>query len=84
MEITARPATARPEDDDRRLLGTPCCVAVQVPVQFAPAFPQPFTLAAHRSPAEHVAPDPVSQLDDRVRAGLQVQPPGCLGRAPSR
>jgi hypothetical protein len=28
----------------------------------------------------HVAPGPVCRLDERARIGLQVQPPGRLGR----
>src|SRR6266540_6776386 len=83
LERAACPATARLEDDDRRLMGTPCSVAVQVLVQFAPTLPKPFTLAAHGGPAEHVAPNHTSHLDDRLRAGLQVQPPGWLGRTPA-
>src|SRR5919109_1745057 len=48
-------ATARLKGDDRRLLRAPCGVAVQVLVQFPPALPKRFTLAAHRRPPEHVA-----------------------------
>src|SRR5207344_2007077 len=74
---------ARLEDDDRRLLRAPCSVVVQVPVQFAPALPQQFTLSARGGPANHLAPDPTSQLDDRLWLSLQVQPPGWLGLAPA-
>ena len=48
----------RLKDDERRLLRASCGIAVEVPVQFAPALPQPFTLLADRGPAEHLAPDP--------------------------
>src|ERR671922_1436118 len=45
--------------------------------------PQPFTLLAHRGPPEYLAPDPTGQLDDGLRSGLQIQPPGRLGRPPA-
>jgi hypothetical protein len=63
---------ARLGDDDRRLLRASCSVAVEVLVQFAPALPQLFTLLADRSSAEHLAPDPTGQLDDRLRMGLRA------------
>ena len=74
---------ARLEDDDRRLMRASCRVAVEVSVQFAPALPQPFALPADRGPPEHLALDPTGELDDRLRMGLQVQPPGWLGRTPA-
>ena len=73
----------RLEDDNRRLSRTTRSVAVEVLVQFAPAPPQPLTLLAHRSPPEHLAPDPTGQLDHRLRMGLQVQPPRWLSRTPA-
>jgi hypothetical protein len=73
---------ARLEDDDRRLLRASRSVAVEVLVEFAPALPQLFTLEADRGPAEHLAPNPTDKLDDRLRMGLQVQPPCWLGRQP--
>src|SRR5919106_3623566 len=71
------------EDDDCRLSRASGCVAVEVVVQFTPALPKPFTLRANCVSAEHLAPDSACQLDDRLRIGLQVQPPGWLGRAPA-
>jgi hypothetical protein len=49
---------ARLEDDDRRFSRASCGVTVEVLVQFTPALPQAFTLAADCGPAEHLAPDP--------------------------
>src|SRR3972149_910555 len=83
VERTACPATARLEDDARRRWGASCSEPPRVLAQLPPALPQPFTLVAHRGLAEHLAPDPTCQLDDRLRIGLQVQPPGWLGRTPA-
>ena len=47
------------------------CVAVEVLVQFTPVLPQPFTLLADCGPAEHLAPDPACQLDDRLQPQLK-------------
>ena len=40
---------------------------VEALVDLAPALPQPFTLLTHGRPAEHLAPDPTGELDDRLR-----------------
>jgi hypothetical protein len=83
LPAPARPSFghhARLEDDDRRLSRTTRSVAVEVLVQFAPPLPQPLTLFTHRSPPEHLAPDPTGQLDHRLRMGPQFQPPGRLSR----
>jgi hypothetical protein len=41
------------------------------------------TLLTDCGPGEYLAPDPARQLDDRLRIGLQVAPPGRLGRTPA-
>jgi len=55
------------ENDDRRLLRSSSCIAVEVLVELTPALPQPFTLLAACGPAEHLVSDPACQLDDRLR-----------------
>jgi hypothetical protein len=51
---------------DCRLSRTTRSVAVEVLIQLAPELPQPFTILAHGSPREHIAPGPGRTRRQRV------------------